>query len=140
MIEAFITQLVHAWTLIPFSFATWFVVFVLGFFVWLFAKASQNPTSIVSWEHLIVDSNNDRASPYKLGYLVGVIVSTWIVITFADGGKLSFDILGTYLTFLLGGAGVNSYFKNGTTTTAAPTKTADAGIAAKPPEDDTSVG
>lgn len=141
MIEAFITQLVHAWTLIPFSFATWFVIFVLGFFVWLFAKASQNPTSIVSWEHLIVDSVNDRASPYKLGYLVGVIVSTWIVITFADGGKLSFDILGTYLTFLLGGAGVNSYFKNGATPTPSePVKTADAGIAAKPPADDTSVG
>lgn len=142
MIEAFITQLVHAWTLIPFSFATWFVIFVLGFFVWLFAKANQNPTSIVSWEHLIVDSVNDRASPYKLGYLVGVIVSTWIVITFADGGKLSFDILGTYLTFLLGGAGVNSYFKSGTTqqTPTEPVKTADAGIAAKPPADDTSVG
>lgn len=139
MIEAFITQLVHAWTLIPFSFATWFVIFALGFFIWLFAKASQNPTSIVSWEHLIVDSVNDRASPYKLGYLVGVIVSTWIVITFADGGKLSFDILGTYLTFLLGGAGVNSYFKNGATPTE-PVKTADAGVAAKPPADDASVG
>ena len=137
MFEAFIASFVHAWSLIPFSFATWFVVFVLGFFVWLFAKASQNPTSIVSWEHLIVDSANDRASPYKLGYLVGVIVSTWIVITFADGGKLSFDILGTYLTFLLGGASVNAYFKNGTTNQSTPLKTADAGDSAKVPDDAT---
>ena len=136
MIESFIASFVHTWALIPFSFATWFVVFVLGFFVWLFSKASQNPNSAVSWEHLIIDSANDRASPYKLGYLVGVIVSTWIVITFADGGKLTFDIMGTYLTFLLGGASVNAYFKKNATTTT-PVKTADAGVAAKVPDEDT---
>ena len=73
----------------------------------MFAKASKDKKSLVNWEHLIVDSSTDRASPYKLGYIIGIIVSTWIVITFADGGKLSFDILGTYLSFLLGGAGVN---------------------------------
>lgn len=143
MIETAITQFVHAWALIPFSFATWFVIFVLGFFVWLFRKANDNPASTVNWEHLFVDSSNDRASPYKMGYLVGVIVSTWIVITFADGGKLSFDILGTYLTFLLGGAGVNSYFKQTAKVadagTSEPAPLADAGMAAKPPND-TSVG
>lgn len=98
----------------PFSFATWFVLLTLGFFIWLFAKASKDRSSLVNWEHLIVDSSTDRASPYKLGYIIGIIVSTWIVITFADGGKLSFDILGTYLSFLLGGAGVNILGKKST--------------------------
>ena len=99
---------VHAfWLLLPFSMATWFVLLTLGFFLWLFSKASKDKSSLVNWEHLIVDSENNRASPYKVGYIVGIIVSTWIVITFADGGKLTFDILGTYLSFLLGGAGVN---------------------------------
>lgn len=96
---------------VPFSGATWFVIFTLGFFVWLFAKANKSVSSVVNWEHLIIDSQNDRASPYKVGYLVGVIVSTWIVIKISDAGNLSLDIFGAYLTFLLGGAGINSFTK-----------------------------
>lgn len=96
---------------IPFSGATWFVLLTLGFFVWLFAKADKNPKSPVRWEHLIIDSQNDRTSPYKLGYLIGVIVSTWIVIRTSDAGKLTLDIFGTYLMFLVGGAGINSFTK-----------------------------
>lgn len=98
---------------IPFSAATWFVLATLVFFVWLFAKASKSKNSFVMWEHLIVDSNNDRASPYKVGYLVGLIVATWIVVTLMDKDKLTFDMFGTYLTYLLGGAGVNSFVKKG---------------------------
>jgi hypothetical protein len=107
MFESIIAKIAIVGAMNPFSFATWFVLLTLGFFIWLFAKASTDKKSLVNWEHLIVDSSTDRASPYKLGYIIGIIVSTWIVITFADGGKLSFDILGTYLSFLLGGAGVN---------------------------------
>lgn len=98
---------------IPFSAATWFVLATLVFFVWLFSKANKNTASPVRWEHLIVDSNNDRASPYKVGYLVGLIVATWIVVTLMDKDKLTFDMFGTYLTYLLGGAGVNSFVKKG---------------------------
>lgn len=116
MVENAINKLIWVFTTIPFSFATWFVVVILLFFIWVLYKASKSSTSPVVWEHLIVDSSNDRTSPYKLGYLVGVIVSTWIVITFADGDKLTFDIFGTYLTFLLGGAGVNAFFKGSQTT------------------------
>ena len=104
---------------IPFSAATWFVLATLIFFVWLFAKASKSVHSPVMWEHLIVDSSNNRASPYKVGYLVGLIVATWIVVALMDKDKLTFDIFGTYLTYLLGGAGVNSFVKKDTG--AAPT-------------------
>lgn len=96
---------------IPFSGATWFVIFTLGFFVWLFARASRDEKSQVNWEHLIIDSQNNRASPYKVGYLVGVIVATWVVIRISDAGNLSLDIFGVYLTFLLGGAGINTFAK-----------------------------
>ena len=96
---------------IPFTSATWFVIAILGFFVWLFAKADKDPTTPVYWEHLIIDSNNDRASPYKVGYLVGIIVSTWVIIRMADAGNVSLDIFGVYLTFLLGGAGINTFVK-----------------------------
>lgn len=111
MIEQFVTAMIQIWATIPFSFATWFVIFVLGFFIWLFSKSSKNPSSMVQWEHMILDSRTNRTSPYKVGYLVGIIVSTWIVITFANANHLTFDIFGTYLTFLLGGAGVNIFAK-----------------------------
>lgn len=97
---------------IPFTTATWFTLGTLLFFVWLFAKASRDPHSPVKWEHLIVDSSNDRASPYKVGFLIGMIVSTWIIIRFCDEKRLTYDIFGMYLTYLLGGAGVNSFFKS----------------------------
>lgn len=115
---------------IPFSAATWFVLATLLFFVWVFSKADKSAASPVRWEHLIVDSNNDRASPYKVGYLVGLIVATWIVVTLMDRDKLTFDMFGTYLTYLLGGAGVNSFVKKGESTGA--TKVA----AAPPPKVD----
>lgn len=98
---------------LPFTGATWFVLATLAFFIWLFVKADRTPGSPVMWEHLIIDSNNDRASPYKVGYLVGLIVGTWIILTLTDGDKLDFDMFGVYLTYLLGGAGVNSFVKRG---------------------------
>ena len=112
MFDVFITNLTAFFAAIPnpFSTATWFVLGVLMFFVWLFAKAHKNPNSDVDWEDLILEYESfhdvPRVSPYKLGYLIGVIVSTWIVIRFADAGTLGWDILGGYLAFLLGGAGV----------------------------------
>lgn len=96
---------------VPFSLATWFVLATLLFFVWLFAKASKKQDSVIRWEHLIVDSNNDRASPYKLGYLVGLILGTWVMVSLIDKDKLTFDLFGVYLSYLLGGAGVNSFVK-----------------------------
>lgn len=109
-------------TSIPFRGATWFTLSTLFFFVWLFAKASRDPNSSVKWEHLIIDSSNDRASPYKVGYLIGLIVSTWVIVRLSDGDKLTYDIFGMYLTYLLGGAGFNSYLKgkNDPTTSQTP--------------------
>ncbi len=94
---------------IPFSAATWVVIFTLGFFVLLFAKASHNRANSVKWEHLILETATNRASPYKLGYLVGIIVSTWLIIRIADAGDLTLDLFGAYLAYLLGGASVNIF-------------------------------
>jgi hypothetical protein len=113
--DKFINIVTSIFAAIPFSAASWFVLCTLGFFIWLFAKASKEKNNPIYWEHLIIDSQNDRASPYKVGYLVGIIVSTWIVIQFEDKDHLTFDILGTYLTFLLGGAGVNQFTKSKST-------------------------
>lgn len=96
----------------PFSRATWFTIATLMFFVWIFYRASRDPLNPVKWEHLIVDSDNDRTSPYKVGYLIGVIVSTWVIVRWADTGSLTYDIFGMYLTYLLGGAGINSWTRS----------------------------
>jgi hypothetical protein len=113
----FLDDLVHnavaLFALIPFSGATWAVVAILGFFVWLFVQGDKNPKSPIQWEDLIIDTSNNRASPYKLGYLLGLIVGTWVVVNLASKGTLGIDIFGPYLTYLLGGAGVNMYGKKG---------------------------
>ncbi len=123
MFEAFLTKMSAFYAAIPFSAATWSVILTLFVFTWLFSKASRDPNSPIKWEHLIVDSQNDRASPYKVGFMLGMIVSTWIVVNFADKDKLTFDIFGMYLTYLLGGAGFNSFLKN--RGSAAPSAPAD---------------
>lgn len=112
MLTAMLTHVGSVVSMIPFTAPTWFVIAILAGFVWLFAKGSRDPNNPILWEHLIIDSSNNRASPYKLGFLIGLIISTWIVLTFADKDKLTYDIFGMYLTYLLGGAGWNSISKN----------------------------
>lgn len=96
----------------PFSSQTWFVLLIVAVLWYVFAKANKDPKSPVRWEDLIVDSSNDKVSPYKVGYLIGIVVSTWVILSFADAGKLSFDMFGMYLTYLLGGAGWSSFVKS----------------------------
>lgn len=111
MFESIINGIATTFKAIPFSGPTWFVLAVLAFFVWLFARGSTDSTNPIKWEHLVIDSANDRASPFKLGYLIGLIVGTWIVVSFSDRDKLTYDIFGMYLTYLLGGASFNSFIK-----------------------------
>jgi len=97
---------------IPFTGPTWFVLILLGVFVVIFARASANSKSRISWEDLVLDSSTDKTSPYKLGYLVGVIISTWTIVTYVDKSVLTYDTFGLYLTYLLGGAGWSSFIKS----------------------------
>lgn len=97
---------------LPFSTATWFVLAVVAAVAWIFYKADQDPTSAVHWEHLVISSETGRACPYKLGYFIGMIVSTWIVVYLVDTHKkIDFDTLGLYLAYLLGATGWSSYLK-----------------------------
>lgn len=111
MFDTVLAKVGAMYTAIPFSAATWSVIMTLAVFLYLFGKASRDPKSPIRWEHLIVDSQNDRASPYKLGFMLGMIIGTWIVVNFADKDKLTFDIFGMYLTYLLGGASWSTFMK-----------------------------
>lgn len=105
MVDHIVSTVVKTFNLVPFSGATWFLLAIIAFFAILFIRANHNPNSPVSWEDLILDNFSRKASPYKLGYLIGLIVATWVVVDLTDKDKLTLDIFAAYLTYLLGGAG-----------------------------------
>lgn len=107
MLDKIIIGFTKVWEAIPFTAVTWFVLFTILFFVWLFSKSHRDPNSPIRWEDLIISVTTGRADPYKIGYLVGIIVGTWVVIGLYDKEKLSFDMFGLYLAYLVGGAGWN---------------------------------
>lgn len=92
---------------IPISGVTWIVLAIIAFVVFIVIKADDEGT--LRWEDLIVDDELNKISPYKLGFLIGIIVSTWVVISLADRDMLSFDILALFLSYLLGGAGWSEF-------------------------------
>jgi len=96
----------------PFTGATWLVLGIIGFIIWVFAKASKDPKSPINWEDMVIDNTTQKTSPYKLGYLIGIIVSTWVIIDMENRATLTFDMFGLYLAFLVGGVGVTNYVSN----------------------------
>src|SRR3972149_11556006 len=100
MFDTILKHITSFFAVIPFTGPTWFVLFVLSFFVWLFSQANKDPKSPIQWEHLIIDASTNRASPYKLGYLIGLIVATWIVVILLDKDKLGLDMFAGYLAYL----------------------------------------
>lgn len=92
---------------LPFSGATWIVVALITFVIVIISKADTEGSIV--WEDLIVDQEQDSISPYKLGFLIGIIVSTWIVIDAADKGALQESVLMLYMSYLLGGAGWSEF-------------------------------
>jgi hypothetical protein len=102
------------------SAPTWMILGIVAGIVWLFYHGNNDPKNPLRWEDLVIDTTNNRASPYKFGYMVGVIVSTWVIIQYAVQFKLGIDLFATYLMYLVGGVGwmafvqgkYNSYFTN----------------------------
>ena len=111
MFDLLVTRFERLIQAIPLSGTSWLVIGTVLFFVWIFSRAHKNPNSPIQWEHLVMDTSVNRASPYKLGFLIGLVVSTWIVVSLSDKNLLTYDIFGMYLTYLLGGAGWNSFVK-----------------------------
>lgn len=104
-----IVQFFHV---LPFSSTTWIVLFVLLFMVYVIRRASKDEKSPLDWQDLFVDTNTNKLSPYRVGFFVGMIISTWTVMTLVDQHQLGVDIFGIYLTYLLGGASWNSWVKS----------------------------
>lgn len=130
MFESFIHTFSALLAALPFSSPTWFVIFVLVFITWLVAQASKDPSNRVRWEDMIIDTTSGKTSPYKLGYLVGMIVSTWTITTLVDKSAITFDMFGMYLTYLLGGASWNAFINKKTTNT--PTSASEEGVDSTP--------
>lgn len=109
MFQTLIDSVSSVFHALPFTGATWFVIAIIAFVVWMFSKAHRDSNSTVRWEDLIIDPQLNKVSPYKLGYLIGMIVSTWLIISLSDRNSLDFDIFGLYLSYLLGGAGWSEF-------------------------------
>lgn len=120
--DTILPNIIAGFAMIPFTGSTWFILFTMLFFVGLFFWASHSQNSNVCWEDLVIETKSGKTSPYKLGYLVGIVISTWIVIKLADANNLGLDIFGAYLAYLLGGAGFNTYMKNRIGKTTDPTE------------------
>lgn len=73
-------------------------------------KASHREENALDWVDFITDQNG-KLSASKLSQMIGLIISSWVVVVLADKGSISFDIFGLYLAFAAGTAGWSSYLK-----------------------------
>ncbi len=92
---------------------------LLLFFIFTFAivfwRASKNPSSPVDWADIIVDAKTGKASNTKLGHFWGVVLSSWVIMYFAQKVEASqiaamFPwVFGTWLTFLVTSTGIKQF-------------------------------
>lgn len=80
-------------------------------FFWAFVRATKNPHKkhSLDWTELI--TRDGVLSLSKLGQAVGIIVSSWVIVIMAQHDKISSDIFGLWLAFLLGGSSWSGYLK-----------------------------
>ena len=90
------------------------ILFIVGFSV-LFFFEHRNSKSPITFSDLLVDSKTKKVSNTKLGQLLGIIFSSWVVLYFAQ--KMNAEqittmfpwIFGTWLTFLTASQGIKTY-------------------------------
>ena len=96
-----------------FSPATWFLLIAFLVMVSAITRAHLNPKSRLDWEDLLLDEHTFKMSLIKLGQMIGIIVSTWVVIDIVDTKhSIGVEILLAYLAFLLGGYGISTFYKS----------------------------
>ena len=91
------------------SFLTYVLFALLAVLALWFARDLRKPGTIASLMDLVTEPLRGRLSAAKIGQLVGLIVSTWIVIKLTISGTLTYDIFGMYLLYV---AGVDLYGKH----------------------------
>jgi hypothetical protein len=88
-----------------------FLTFVLCAFVYMFYKATRRAEKSLDWTDLITDKGNNSVSITRLTQLIGLIISTWVIIVLTTSGKVTYDMYGMYLSFVVGGTGWTNYLK-----------------------------
>ena len=81
---------------------------ILGMAFYQAHKRTKDP---IDWIDMLLDKNSNRVSISKVGQFVGLIVSSWVVISMASSNNLNYDIFGIYLAFSLGGAMFSTFVK-----------------------------
>lgn len=91
------------------------LLFLLAFAIiiaFLLFKATHREDNAIDWTDIITDtSGSGKLSSIKVGQMIGLLISSWVVVSLTERNSLSFDIFGLYLAFVGGGAGWSSYLK-----------------------------
>ena len=93
-------------------------VLLIGFifaFAIVFWREHKNSNSPIAFSDLLVDPKTNKVTNTKLGHFIGIFMSGWIVMYFAQ--KVSADqiggmfpwVFGTWLTFLVTSQGIKSF-------------------------------
>jgi hypothetical protein len=89
------------------TFWLFLVVFIV---LWAFWRAQSRGE--LKWTDMITAPGTNKLSISKVGQAIGIVISSWAIIIMTDNNKLSSEIFGVWLAFLLGGAGWSSYLKS----------------------------
>lgn len=90
------------------TYSLLFVLLVIfGWFIYHIRRSdTANPLD------LITTPDTGRLSAAKIGQLVGVVVSSWVIISATQAGKLSSEIFLIYLTYTAGVDLFGKYLRN----------------------------
>lgn len=91
------------------STRTFWLFLAVVIILWAFWRAQSRGE--LKWTDMITAPGTDKLSLSKVGQAIGIVISSWAIIIMVDKDKLSSEIFGVWLAFLLGGAGWSSYLK-----------------------------
>jgi hypothetical protein len=95
-----------SWTFEGITFGVFLLVFV-----WLLARLHNSNSSAFLIDGLLVDDRG-KSSVSKLGELVALIVSTWVVVHMSIGNELTFDIFTAYLAVWAANRGLRHFINS----------------------------
>ena len=111
MFDTFITFMKSTFVGFHLSPQLFFLASLFAIAIYLLFKAAHRDEQAVDWVDLIIEPTTGKLSTTKLGHLVGLIISSWAVVSLTDSDKLTYDIFGLYLAYAGGTAGWSSYLK-----------------------------
>lgn len=74
----------------------WLLLWFLAFIPVLLFKAHLADDAF-DLRHLIADPATDKIDRFAFSYVVALTISSWVVLFYANAGKLTYEFLGVYI-------------------------------------------